>query len=404
MYIMAEAVDTKMQDFGKLIRDMVVDLTNTFPELIDNLDGDLKAIKEQPTDSADVQVSVRRVREYCQGVLPPHFFDVLYQNGDIFNAESEANTTFLPGIDFKVLWAENISDQTRETIWKYLQLATLSVATGLTDQHSFGDTAKLFEAIGEDEFKSKLEETIANIHTMFEEKAGAEGEGAGTGEPSMSASDLPDPQAIHDHLTGMMNGKLGALAREIAEETARDMQVDLENATTANDVFKKLFKNPASLMKIVKNVGSKLDDRLKSGEIKESELLAEAQELMQKMKDMPGAEGLQGLLGKMGMGGGKLNTGAMQAQLERQMKLAQTKERLRAKTGAKREVQPTLSPEEMAAAEAKAAEAAEALLKELGEGNYVFSSGGGAQRSSKADKPGGEKNGKKGKKKKKGKK
>ena len=31
-------------------------------------------------------------------------------------------------------------------------------------------------------------------------------------------------------------------AREIAEETARDMQVDLENATTANDVFKKLFK------------------------------------------------------------------------------------------------------------------------------------------------------------------
>ena len=399
MYTMAEAVDTKMQDFGKLIRDMVVDLTNTFPELIESLDNDLRTIKEEhPNVPNDCLV---RVREYCQGVLPPHFFDVLYQNADIFAEGSQANTVFLPGIDFRVLWAENITDRTRETIWKYLQLATLSVATGLTDQHSFGDTAKLFEAIGEDEFKSKLEETISNIHTMFEQK---EGDGAGTGEPAMSASDLPDPQAIHDHLTGMMNGKLGALAREIAEETARDMQVDLENATTANDVFKKLFKNPASLMKIVKNVGSKLDDRLKSGEIKESELLAEAQELMQKMKDMPGAEGLQGLLGKMGMGGGKLNTGAMQAQLERQMKLAQTKERLRAKTGAKRQAQPTLTPEELAEAEAKAAEAAESLLKELGEGNYVFSSGGGAQRSSRTDKPGGEKNGKKGKKKKKGKK
>lgn len=401
MYIMAEATETKMQDFGKLIRDMVVDLTTTFPELVEGLDPDLKAIKDHSAEDADVEENVKRVREYCQGVLPHHFFDILYQNAEIFGAESQANTTFLPSIDFKVLWAENISDQTRETIWKYLQLATLSVATGLTDQHSFGDTAKLFEAIGEDEFKSKLEETISNIHTMFEEKAGSEGAGTANGEPSMSASDLPDPQAIHDHLTGMMNGKLGALAREIAEETARDMQVDLENATTANDVFKKLFKNPASLMKIVKNVGSKLDDRLKSGEIKESELLAEAQELMKKMKDMPGAEGLQGLLGKMGMGGGKVNTGAMQAQLERQLKLAQTKERLRAKTGAKREVQPTLSPEEMAAAEAKAAEAAEALLKELGEGNYVFSSGGGAQRSSKSDKPSGAK---KGKKKKKGKK
>ena len=42
-------------------------------------------------------------------------------------------------------------------------------------------------------------------------------------------------------------------------------------------------------MNMVKKVGSKLDSKLKSGEIKESELMEEASQLMEKMKNMPGA-------------------------------------------------------------------------------------------------------------------
>ena len=52
-------------------------------------------------------------------------------------------------------------------------------------------------------------------------------------------------------------------------------------------LFKELFKNPGKLMKIVKKVGSKLDEKLKSGEIKESELLKEASDLMKKMGNTP---------------------------------------------------------------------------------------------------------------------
>ena len=80
-----------------------------------------------------------------------------------------------------------------------------------------------------------------------------------------------------------MGGKLGDLAREIAEETAGNFTDDMENATDANEVFQKLFKNPGKLMGLVKNVGEKLDSRIKSGDINESELLSEATELMGKM-------------------------------------------------------------------------------------------------------------------------
>jgi hypothetical protein len=151
---------------------------------------------------------------------------------------------------------------------------------------------------------------------------------------------MPDPQKIQEHIAGMLDGKLGQLAREIAEETAANLNVDFEDATDMKDVFQKLIKNPTKLMGLVKTVGSKLDTKIKSGDLKESELIAEATEMMNKMKNMPGMDNIQSMLGKMGLGslgsmGGKLNTGAMEANLNQRMKEAKAKERMLAKAQAR---------------------------------------------------------------------
>ncbi len=92
-------------------------------------------------------------------------------------------------------------------------------------------------------------------------------------------------------------------------------------------------------MGLIKNVGDKLDTKLKSGELKESEMIQEATEIMNKMKNMPGMGNIQSMLSKMGMGGlgglgGKVNTGAMEAQLNQRLKMAKTKERIKAKAEA----------------------------------------------------------------------
>ena len=62
-----------------------------------------------------------------------------------------------------------------------------------------------------------------------------------------------------------------------------------------NDVFKRLIHNPTKLLGLVKNVGSKLDEKIKAGDMKESELLEEASEMMKKMKNMPGMGDLQSM-------------------------------------------------------------------------------------------------------------
>ena len=52
---------------------------------------------------------------------------------------------------------------------------------------------------------------------------------------------LPNAEELHDHINRMMEGKLGCLAKEIAEETANDFNIDVEDATSVNDVFKQLI-------------------------------------------------------------------------------------------------------------------------------------------------------------------
>ena len=71
--------------------------------------------------------------------------------------------------DFADLWKQDISEKTKLIIWKYLQLILFSAVNNESDGKSFGDTAKLFEAINEDELKNKLEETMEQMGQMEEQ-------------------------------------------------------------------------------------------------------------------------------------------------------------------------------------------------------------------------------------------
>ena len=336
------------EEFIKVIRDFVGDIKTTFPEYnsfvdkwwkskeyfnyIDEEDERLKAYEKSEKSSSKL------IFDFCKKKLPPRFFDILYQNEEIFKEDSEIDTEFFPKIHFKNLWQFDISDKTKETIWKYLQLMMFSVVGSLDNKDAFGDTAKMFEAINEEEFKSKLQETLSQMNGLFDMSGVDIPTNLGEG---LNQSDIPNADQINEHITGMLDGKIGQLAKEIAEETAANLNIDFEDATDMKDIFTKLMKNPTKLMGLVKTVGDKLDNKIKSGELKESEMIQEATELMNKMKNMPGMGNLQSMLSKMGMSGmanmagvGKVNTGAMEAQLNSRLKMAKTKERIRAKAQA----------------------------------------------------------------------
>jgi len=148
-----------------------------------------------------------------------------------------------------------------------------------------------------------LDNALDEIKGIFENRKTHEGDSSS--EPDGFTSG-PNADDIHNHLSGMFSGKLGNLAREIAEETAGELDMDMDGATDAKDVFNKMFKNPGKLMGLVQNVGNKLEEKIKSGDISQTELMKEASEMMNNMKNIPGMGDMQSMLNKLGvnMGGG----------------------------------------------------------------------------------------------------
>jgi len=386
----AKAEENKIpEEFPKIIKDFVCDIKTTFPEFKDLIEkwwkdesffNYIDDVEER--NKAFIEAEKKTIAflfDFCQKKFPSRFFEILYQNEDMFKDDSTLDTEFLPHIHFKTLWKLDISQKTRETIWKYLQLILFCIIGTIENREAFGDTAKLFEAINADDFKDKLQETLSQMQDLFNMTGDEE---CPELTPNINMDNLPKAEDINEHISGLLDGKLGKLAKEIAEETAADLNLDLEGITDMKDVFNKLIKNPSKLMNLVKDVGGKLDSRIKSGEIKESELMEEASELMNKMKNMPGMGNIQSMLSKMGMGGmagmgGKMNMGAMQSQLNKNMKNAQMRERMKAKAEANQKMKaqtpvptPTLTP----------ALTEEQLIS-------IFSSGEKAERTPRGSKP-----------------
>ena len=123
------------EEFKKVIFEFLADISNTFPEYKNTLslflDSNGVKLDSETVADSETQKVVAILYEYCSKVYPERFFDILYKNEKIFHGGSEVanvNTHFLPNIDFSVLWnTEGITDATRETIWKYLQLILMTI-------------------------------------------------------------------------------------------------------------------------------------------------------------------------------------------------------------------------------------------------------------------------------------
>ena len=301
------------EKFPEVIRDFLADLTIAFPEYTF-----LWEVWQQP------DVDIKPLYEYCLSVYPERFFDILYQNEEVI--ESESNMMFLPNVDFRMLLsAPGISENTKQAIWKYLQLILITIMGNVKSAASFGDTAGLFEGIEEEELQKKLGDTIEgltnffkglskdgsteNMEKAFEEMFQGATENAGESEetPNEEGGAMPNADDLHNHLKTLFDGKIGTLAKELAEEMSGEVMEMFDDGEVkeTSDVLKKMMRNPKKIMDLVKKIGSKLDDKMKSGSISQEELMKEASEMMSKMKGGAGGKEFQDMMKNMmkSMGG-----------------------------------------------------------------------------------------------------
>jgi hypothetical protein len=361
------------ENFIIIVRDFLKDLSVTYPEFT--------YLWANWTDPKLPESEIQKLYDYCISVYPERFFDILYQNLDLFNSESTTNTFFLPNVDFKNLYnCDNVSENTKKAIWKYLQLLLFTIVNSVKNKSDFGDAMNMFDGIDESELQNKLNETFSSIGDFFKnmeenvntnqsgdeqdseipmpdmkdffkfaekmkEDAGSDDHESGIpGGFKFDRNSMPNPEDIHGHLKGLFEGKIGTLAQELAEEISQDFGDilggnDEDQPTNTQDVLKKMMKNPKKIMDLMKTVSGKLDQKMKNGDISKDEIMKEATEWMSKMKDMGGTDQFNEMFKNLtkNMGGLGKNMKIDQNALERMTKTQAMKERMRNKLEQRRQ-------------------------------------------------------------------
>jgi hypothetical protein len=366
------------------------------PNYKDNLNADeyINSL-ELSSISVDFMESINTIYEYCKRTFAVRSIDILYQNEDIFlnkpnvtvNDENSQtiNTMFLPDIEFSELYYDDTSDKTKQTLWKYLQLILFNIITTIDDISFFGDSLELLKIIDGDKFSSKIQNTIEELSKIFSFKEKYETNETNDSSQNeipipnfaemfdisssqfnmfadilndMSGNEntdsknntdyaIPDKDELFSHINKLINGKIGSLAKEIAEETTKDMDIDTENITDVNDVLKGFMKNPTKLLGLISKISNKINSKMKDGSLKESELLEEATNIFKNMKSMPGMGNFNDIMKSMNLDqfmpkGGKINPTAFQNMMEQNVKMSKMKERMRKKAETK-ETNPNVS-------------------------------------------------------------
>jgi hypothetical protein len=281
-FIVESSIENIPCDFFKIITDFANDICRVFPEYNTIINKYILSEKEKTDDSK------LKLYNFVGKVIIQNKEYILSKNEELFlnTDENVLNTEFLPRIVFSHIWEGDISEITKTTIWKYLTLLFVTISK----QQSGGK-----EEIDLDEILSRIMDEIGpETETQVSEETSPL--------ETQQQQQIPGIGELPEQFQNMMGGSLGKLAMELAQETSME---GVENKGTL-DLFSMMGK-----------IGSKIENKLKSGELSESSLLEESMGLI---NSMGGANNIQSMMNmfKGGASKGGFDFSALQKMTEQQ--------------------------------------------------------------------------------------
>ena len=184
----------------------------------------------------------------------------------------------LKGIDFKPLWlSEELTDKTKESIWKYLQTLYVLGTFVLKESQRMTDLLRKQQDIIQNIVQSlKLEQKIKDDAEKEEEEERQKA--------AESGFDFSSLQELFGE---------GNIITEMAVEIAKELNLPNEKLSDPIEAIRLLFgQDGQRLQEIITKVGQKLHDKLQKGGFTEEQLLNEAKKMNEKLvgqfKNIPG--------------------------------------------------------------------------------------------------------------------
>jgi hypothetical protein len=257
-------MDIEKQVFS-IFSSFIRDLSKTFPEikncLYRNYEQEIVGEDLKLNSCPKIQCFLTKVNENSK----------LIEDKDKKFFEIE---DILEEISFRNLWVKNISDKTRNTIWKYFQTFTI-ININLNSSKQLQEA---LSSMNEGEIKKEDIKDKQTAKDLKKLKKLAE---------DVKTEQDGDELDLENMLGGLMDSNIGSIAKEVASSMKIDeMFGNIDENSNPMDVMAQMM-NPEKMGNIFKNINSVMEGKMKNGELNEDILKKEAENMYGDMANNP---------------------------------------------------------------------------------------------------------------------
>lgn len=266
-------MQTNIELFNSNLKLFILDIIKIFPEYEEELREYYNVLLTNESTNED-----KFIKRYMRKLVDKKEF-ISSKDMELFSEP----IYILKTIDFKELMAKEVmTDSIRKTIWDYLQTLFVIGETIVSDSHSIKKLVENFKKLRETD--GSVAEAVENVDetALANMPSSEQDEQVLKMLQSLSEKTKESSANLNEELIN--NGLIGNLAKELAEDIdLNDFNLNLdENSENVNDVFSNLISgdNPMKFMNLIQNVGQKIQTKLSEGNLDQSKLVDEAQQMM----------------------------------------------------------------------------------------------------------------------------
>ena len=249
-------MNTYIGKFNFYLNSFLNELIVIFPENKECFEKNYKEIIDNKECVSDVYV-----KDYMNKISKYHS-DIAKKNDKLFKSDKEI--FLLKEVDFRDLWYKDLSDSTRENLWKYLQ--TLYVL-GKKIVTSDDEVSNMLNELNSDNIPD----------TDFDEMK----------QMMENMSKITQNVNKDDNINDLFNnGIISDIAKELTNEIDIN-KMDVGNPQNMNEAFNNIMGGNGGnkFFDLINKVGQKIQSKVEKGEINQGDLINEAQKMMGGLKN-----------------------------------------------------------------------------------------------------------------------
>ena len=259
---------------NKLLNSFIKDIINVFPEYEKRLTKYYTEIIQNET----IDNGHPKIKEFLENIneISDKIID---KDISLFNEDP----IILQNVSFKLIWNSDISDQTKNSIWKYLQTFCIVNVQSESSSEKISEVLKLLES----NEKVKDKETVKNMKKLKKLNETFDIQ-------KIEEVIQENPDTIDKGMNQMdkmfENTSIGKIAKEITED------LDIEGIVNNGGGIQELFSG-GGMANIMQSISSKMAD--KEGQLDTNKLMEEATNICGSMEGNPLFSSLMGMQGDM---------------------------------------------------------------------------------------------------------